>query len=93
LAAADAAEGGPPPKELKWAWRTKAWGSPVAGGWLEWPAGMSDRMTVCQNVYNAILESGRQKNLAQWADSNPQQFEIVAMVQRLRNDRATTDGN
>lgn len=55
LAAADYAEGkSAPPDELRLAFRCQQWNAlPSAGGILDQPAGLVERMTVASNVYYA----------------------------------------
>lgn len=83
-AAACAEDGEPAPPELFAAWQIKRWGAgAVYSG--EIPARDLRRMTVATNVYNAF-ESYRANahRFADWAQSNPKSFEIVADVREMR---------
>jgi len=37
-----------------YAWRAERYGSPFAGGWMDWPAGFIEKMNYCSTIYNAI---------------------------------------
>lgn len=87
-AAADyAEEGGQPPYELLIAWQVERWGASAVFGAEAVPLNLLLRMSAALNVYNAhrsfLLGSG---NVAQWAEANPSQFEIVASVRRMRQN-------
>jgi len=86
LAAADCAEGkGPPPPELQLAWQARQWASlPEVGGLRDQRAGELYRMATAENVYNAVRSWRRSANWAQWAKDNPEEWETVCMVRRLR---------
>lgn len=89
LAAADAAQDqGPPPEELRMAWRCEKWGMPRGQGWLNEPAGMVDKMTVALNVYNAFRawrNRPREGELGKsWLKDHPEIRKIVFDVRDLR---------
>jgi len=86
LAAADCAEGkGPPPPELQMAWQARQWSTlPETGGLRDQQAGELYRMATAENVYEAVRAWRRSTNWAQWAKENPDEWEIVCMVRRLR---------
>ena len=88
IAASDAAKGaGPPPHELQMAWRIERWGDPWGGGWMDWPAGMIDKITAAQNVYNAqkaYQSAASAGNTADWTKNNATAWKIVSDIMALR---------
>jgi hypothetical protein len=87
LGAADYAEdNGDPPPELRLAMNCRAWGClPEAGGLQDQPAGLITRMNVCLNVYDAMRASIKAKDKVTWAKENPEAYEIMQDVIRMRN--------
>ncbi len=64
------------------AWRIRRWGSPYGGGWMEWPAGLIDRVTIAENIYQACASyknapAGRS---VAWTQQNPQAWQIVSAI-------------
>lgn len=95
LAAADYAEKkGPPPPELKAAFHAQAFRAlPRAGGLEDQPAGLLSRMLQAWNTFTAVLTyrrmeaqdpDGREK----WKTTNPELWEIIQNVRKLREDHA-----
>jgi len=75
-----------PPQALWLAWQCHRWGSlPEAGGLLDQPAGLLQRMSVAENVYNAFVALGRVPagTVAKWVDENPQTWAIIDEVETL----------
>ena len=89
LAVADCADGkGPPPGELQLAWQARGWGAlPEAGGLLDQPAGLLDRMSTCLHVYDAVTaykkSPGGQEG--EFSKKNPAAWQTWLMVQGLRS--------
>jgi len=89
LAAADYGLGeGEPPPEIRMAQLCERWHAlPEAGGLLDQPAGLVEKMSIAMNVFNAhkaMLESG---DWATWLTENKQGAEIINWVKELRNGR------
>lgn len=89
LAAADYGEGnGDPPPELELVFRCRRWNSlPEAGGLNDQPAGLIQRMSVAENVYQAFHGMTNANDLAKWSDANPQMVKLLEAVYRLRKAR------
>lgn len=72
-----------PPKELALAWHCERWNAlPRAGGILDQPAGLLDRMAYAQNVYNTIkaYERVTADQLGNWVQNNPEAWELIARI-------------
>jgi hypothetical protein len=77
----------PPPPDLELAFACKRWNSlPEAGGLLDQPAGLIQRMTVAENIYNAFRAMVTAKNAAKFADDNPGVMDLIENVTRLREE-------
>jgi len=86
-AVADCAQyGEPAPPSLLMAWRIEQWGDPYGKGWMHWPAGMIDRVTIANNVYKAFKAYLGAKKLTDFTASNPAAWEIVTSVMNLRKE-------
>lgn len=86
MAAALAAKGEcEKPTELLLALHCKAWGClPVAGGLLEQPAGLFNRMNVALNTYSAYREWLTKATVdAEWADTHPDEFSLVVKIEKM----------
>lgn len=68
------------------AWRVEKWGDPYGKGWMQWPAGMIDRITIASNVYNAFQAYSSAKKLTDFTKSNPGAWRLVTSVMKLRNE-------
>ncbi len=85
MAANAADSGGSPPRELVLAWQCLRWSSlPFDGGLFDQPAGLIGRMSSLLTVYNAINAASQAKNIAHFANSNPDVMRIVARVEKIR---------
>jgi len=88
LAVADCAEGkGPPPGELILGWQARRWGAlPEAGGLLDQPSGLLERMSTCLNVHDAMsaYKQSPGGHEGEFSASNPQAWAWVLMVRALR---------
>ena len=86
LAAAACAEGnGPPPPELELAWQARTWGiPPEPGGLRDQRAGELRKMTAALNTYNAFRAWRQATDWAQWAQRNPEDWQLVQYVLTLR---------
>lgn len=88
---------GKPPQELLYAFRTEKWGSPTGSGWLEWEAGLISKMTYCLNVYNSLKAKerwlGEGRSIVDFANENPDMWQIVTAIIKLQNDLKEVDGN
>lgn len=73
--------------ELRMAWQSERWHTlPEAGGLLDQPAGLLQRMAVVSNVYNAFKAlKASAGNLVQLANSQPQVLAIVRQVERMED--------
>lgn len=80
-----------PPYELEAAQLTERFGSPWRGGWMEWPAGLASKMIAAQAYARAFqlyrLHNARDK---EWANRNPQYFNLVTQVWRWRKEAGIT---
>lgn len=88
-AAAVVFDDAPPPPELRMAWRVRRWGAPYADGWMDWPAGLVDKMAIAENVYNACLSY---RNVpagggVAWTQRNPQAWQIVSKILAQRKKK------
>lgn len=94
LAAAAYAEGqGPPPRELSLAQEFRRWGLPPrAGGLLDQPAGLLDRIYAAEQVYQAFAEYGahghKPGQMAKWKKEHPDLWNTVETVRSMRSDRS-----
>jgi hypothetical protein len=87
LAAADCGlkEGESPP-ELKLAQLCERWRAlPEAGGLLDQPAGLIEKMSIAVNVFNAHRAMRESGDWATWMTENPQGAEMINWVKELRN--------
>lgn len=88
MAAADCVDTDtPPPYELKMYWRIEKYGSPWGTGWMEWPAGMVDRMTAAANVWRAFSAFRSSGGRPEWANANPGIMNVVTSVWRMKIER------
>ena len=81
--AAHVEDGAPRPPELDW-WLMRDWGSPYAGGWLDWPAGEFARARAARNVYVAMSGFKAAKDLPAWCNANPAGWDIVTMILNMK---------
>ena len=89
MAAADYGLGeGEPPPEIKMAQLCERWHAlPEAGGLLDQPAGLIEKMSIAMNYYNvhkAMKESG---DWAEWMVENPQGAELIRLAKELRDNQ------
>jgi hypothetical protein len=88
MAVADAAQDDSikPPPEVIMASRINKWGDPWGGGWMDWPAGLVNRLTVAENITNAMRSAGRAKpgKFGEWEKSNPHEAKIYHEMIGLR---------
>jgi hypothetical protein len=88
LAAADFAEGktNEPPRELSLLWSCDRFHVlPRAGGLLDQPFGLMQRMRVCENVCHA-LELWKAENWGTFQEKHPAEWDIVQQVMTLRGE-------
>lgn len=65
---------------------------PHSGGYLDQPAGVTDRMRTLHNVFKAFQSMTSTKmDIIEWTESYPDAWEIVARVNALR--ASMKDGN
>jgi len=84
-AAASAASGGAPPPELALAWQCRAWGAlPNAGGILDQPAGLLERMRQAEAVYAAMRAWLASDRSAAWRNEHKDVWNIVKRIEALR---------
>jgi hypothetical protein len=87
LAAAACAEDPrqPPPPELALAWQCQRWNAlPEAGGLLDQPAGLVQRMTGVDNVFRIWRDFIHAPNMSAWKARNPDGWLVVAEVLKRR---------
>lgn len=67
------------------AWRVERWGDPWQGGWMEWPAGLVQRMDTALNVYNLLhsAQSIPSGGAAKWATANPAAWDSLHNILKL----------
>ena len=58
---------------------------PEAGGILDQPFGLLDKMTYAMNVYMAVKSAKKSDNWAVWAKENPELGELFTEVSRMRD--------
>lgn len=73
------------------AWRVKRWEMlPEAGGLLDQPAGLMQKLATLLDVYNAhrawrkALETLDGERLAEWQQQNP---DVMELMSRIREER------
>lgn len=97
MAVADAAldDKVPTPPEVTMVSRIELWGSPWAGGWLEWPAGKIKRLTVAKVVTDALHSSSNVKpgQWAKWEENHPGYAKTYDDILSLRIAMAANNGN
>ncbi len=73
------------PAALQLAWQAERWGAlPEAGGLLDQPAGLMQRMGALMNVYNAYKTmQAHTGKLVQLANTNPQVISLVRQIEKL----------
>ena len=57
-----------------------------SGGLEDQPAGFIKRIEIIENVYNSFYSMKHAKSAAEWANSQPQAFGIVANVHKMRKN-------
>lgn len=94
LAAATFGEGkGPPPDELKLYLDCRRWrGLPRAGGILDQPAGLLERMEACRAAMQAAkaYQERTPGSDAGWKQTHPGEWSWIKRIRKLRNDGAKT---
>lgn len=75
-----------PPQIYSYVNFTKQWGSPYGGGWMEWPAGLVNKMSVISNYTRAIQLYDTYSKQKGWVDANPQIFELVTDIWNWRKE-------
>jgi hypothetical protein len=91
--AADFAEGKTkePPRELLLLWSCDRFHVlPRAGGLLDQPFGLMQRMRVCENVVHA-MKLWKSENWATFEEKHPDEWDIVQQVLTLRNPAPEQD--
>lgn len=85
-----------PPPELRFVLRVNRWGNPTGGGWHDWPAGMVRRAGYADSVYRSYSAyKSSAGHTTQWANRNPQAFELVSQLleQRMAKLRTLENGD
>ena len=97
MAVADAAQdsNAKPPPEVIMAGRIKQWGDPWGGGWMSWPAGLITRLTIAENVTNALQSAANVKpgQWNTWAENHPGDAKIYDDILDLRIAMAANNGD
>lgn len=88
LAAAHAArKKAPPPQELQLAWNCQNYSSlPKAGGILDQPAGLLERMTAALNTYNSCKAFSKNSSNVEWMKENGETIEFMSYLEQLEKD-------
>lgn len=89
IAAADYASGATttPPPELRLALQCQQYHAlPVAGGILDQPAGLMDKLNAVYNTYSAWAEYMRHPYKATWATDNPRAAHIITETVKMRRN-------
>jgi hypothetical protein len=93
LAAAAFSDGkGPPPDELQLYLECRKWRRlPRAGGILDQPAGLLQRMNACWEATQAVRAYGERKpgTDAAWKQAHPNEWAWVKQVRELRQRHGT----
>jgi hypothetical protein len=72
---------------LTLAFSCKRWNClPYAGGYLQQPAGLMNRMSTVMNVYEAFSSRTQAKDWAAWAKENPQHEAIIQQIEKMRQN-------
>ena len=90
LACASAAEGGAMPAVLELALMCDQWKAlPEAGGILEQPVGLLQKMSFCLNAYNAVLSEKNRgsMSLTDWSNNNPAAWRLYSRIEKLRREQ------
>lgn len=67
------------------AWRIERWGPPFEGGWMNWPAGLINRIERVHNVYQAHKNyASFGGNIVQFTQSQPDSWNVITYVMKLR---------
>lgn len=72
-----------PPYVLYLAWHCHRWGAlPIAGGVLDQPAGLLDKMAFAENIYNTIksYEAVPPTKVVEWIQSNPDAWNLIVRL-------------
>ena len=96
MAIADAAENGTkPPSEVVIANYTKIFGDPWGGGWMNWPAGLPQRVNIAGNITDAFKSLGRYDgSFGDWQKAHPFDAAIWHEITALRMaKKAASNGN
>ena len=65
---------------------------PWSGGFLSWPAYHYTRLRVARTIRAILLNYKKADNPVQWTEDNPEQFRLVAIIERERR-RIKANGN
>lgn len=93
LAAAECGENpqAEPPPELRLAWQATGYHAlPEAGGLLDQPAGLLNRMTAAYNAWQAF-DRYRRRDVSkhqQWVEANPELWNEILRIRKLRDEHA-----
>ena len=75
IAVADAAQyGTESPREVQMVNRINRWGDPWGGGWMDWPAGLVQRLTIADNITQAFqsVKGAKAGEFGKWTENNPE---------------------
>ena len=97
MAVADAAQDteAKTPPEVTMSGRIKQWGDPWGGGWMSWPAGLITRLTIAENVTNALRSAANVKpgQWGAWEENHPGDAKTYDDIMALRIAMAANDGD
>ena len=79
-------ESNDPPSELTVSRMSESLGDPYGGGWLEWPAGLPQRVMTVRNVDRAVSLYRANSGNPKWVNANPQIFEVVTNLWNMRKE-------
>lgn len=89
MAAAAGQYGEPPPSELQFLRRVDRFGDPYGGGWMNWPAGLIDRVMYLEYVFKTFQAMVGSRNIVDFFNANPQAGSIVGYVTSLRREHGS----
>lgn len=76
-----------PPILLRWYWLTRRYGLPYAGGWMDQPAGLVDKMALVGLLYDAKVARMNVPagEVAKWKNSNRRYAKILKWAEDVIN--------
>jgi hypothetical protein len=69
-----------PPYELLMAYHIERWGNPWSDGWLDWPAGLLNKMQTVKSYADALSNYKRYSGQKNFVTNNPGIWEMVTTI-------------